>query len=82
MTRELYLLVIEAGQFASYIYIREYSIRQHTSAYVSIRQHTSDLLVIEAGQFASFSCFVFCILTSAYVSIRQRTSAYVSIRQH
>ncbi len=42
---------------------------QHTSAYVSIRQHTSA------------SCRSFH-LGSAYVSIRQHTSAYVSIRQH
>jgi hypothetical protein len=48
------------------------SIRQHTSAYVSIRQHTS------ASAF-----FTTCgdQHTSAYVSIRQHTSAYVSIRQ-
>jgi hypothetical protein len=39
---------------------------QHTSAYVSIRQHTS---VSETS-----SCL------SAYASIRQHTSAYVSIR--
>jgi hypothetical protein len=39
--------------------------RQHTSAYVSIRQHTS----------------VRRQHTSAYVSIRQLTSACVSIRQ-
>jgi hypothetical protein len=42
------------------------SIRQHTSAYVSIRMLT-------AGT-CNFSS------TSAYVSIRQHTSAYVSIR--
>ena len=55
---------------------------QHTSAYVSILQHTS-------GR----TSFVFRILqsrrpepslqhTSAYVSMRQKTRAYVSIRQH
>jgi hypothetical protein len=50
------------------------SIRQHTSAYVSIRQRR-----------ACVSCGLretsVCQHTSAYVSIRQHTSAYVSIRQ-
>jgi hypothetical protein len=48
---------------------------QHTSASVSIRQHTS--------AYACRSCTAQSrILSSAYVSIRQHTSAYVSIRQH
>jgi hypothetical protein len=42
-------------------------IRQHTSAYVSIRQHTSAYVSIRQN-------------TSAYVCIRLHTSAYVSIR--
>jgi hypothetical protein len=41
----------------------------HTSAYVSIRQHTSAYLCRGGGD----------AHTSAYVSIRQHTSAYVSI---
>jgi hypothetical protein len=48
------------------------SIRQHTSAYVSIRQHSY-----------CTKLRTFCTEhTSAYVSIRQHTSAYASIRQH
>jgi hypothetical protein len=46
------------------------SIRQHTSAYVSIRQHPSAYLTrAERSRWAY----------NAYVSIRQHTSAYVSI---
>ncbi len=45
------------------------SIRQHTSAYVQKRQHTA--------WFATWPC-----ARSAYVSIRQHTSAYVQKRQH
>jgi hypothetical protein len=53
------------------------SIRQHMSAYVSIRQHTS------AYVRSAFRLIYVSIRqhTSAYVSIRQHTSAYVSIRQ-
>jgi len=43
--------------------------RQHASAYVSIRQHKSACASIRQH-------------TPAYVSVRQRTSAYGSIRQH
>jgi hypothetical protein len=54
-----------------------YVIRQHASAYVSMRQHTSgrgcEVLVWRCGVSQH---------TSAYVSIRQHTSGYVSIRQH
>jgi hypothetical protein len=42
--------------------------RQHTAAYVSIRQHTSRICT--------------CRDTAASVRIRPHTSAYVSIRQH
>ncbi len=45
------------------------STRQHTSAYVSIRQHTSAYVSIRQH-------------TSAHISTRQHTSAHVSIRQH
>ncbi len=45
-----------------------YSIRQHTSAYVSLLQHTPAYVSI-------------CQHSSAYVSIRQHTSAYVSTAQ-
>jgi hypothetical protein len=64
------------------------SIRQHTSAYVSIRQpsayvsirqHTSAYVSIRQHTSAYVSIRQH---TSAYVSIRQHTSAYVSIRQH
>jgi hypothetical protein len=48
------------------------SIRQHTSAYVSRRQHLS------ASSQRTCSSY---LKTSAYVSIRQHTSALVSIRQ-
>ncbi len=61
-----------------------YSIRQHTSAYVSIRQYTSEV--------APRACYCLCIRehTSAHLSLRLRwrrahclcklhTSAYVSI---
>jgi hypothetical protein len=62
---------------------RRHSMRQHTSAYVSIRQQ---LLAVVAREDR-----VRCSRrhkssirqhTSAYVSIRQHTSEYVSIRQH
>ena len=46
----------------------------HTSAYVSIRQHTSNILRLAHISIRQ--------LTSDYVSIRQHSSAYVSIRQH
>ncbi len=51
------------------------SMRQHTSAYVSIRRTSHKTCT----PFASASIRPH---TSAYVSIRQHTSAYVSIRQH
>jgi hypothetical protein len=59
---------------SAYVSIRQH-IRQRTSAYVSVRQHTS------CGSSARGSPIT-CMHTSAYVSIRQHTSAYVSIRQH
>ncbi len=51
------------------------SIRQHTSAYVSIRQHKAVQMLcgIKKGSRQH---------TSAYVSRRPHTSAYVRIRQH
>jgi hypothetical protein len=48
------------------------SIRQHTSAYVSIRQHTFGSSVMVIVFIAPLTC----------VSIRQHTTAYVSVRQH
>jgi hypothetical protein len=51
-------------------------LRQHTSAYVSIRQHTPE---VEDERVA---CNLHVRRTSAYVSIGQHTSAYVSMRQH
>jgi hypothetical protein len=48
------------------------SIRQHTSAHVSIRQHIGDVEISEL--------FLQVVhVPPAYVSIRQHTSAYVSI---
>jgi hypothetical protein len=64
------------------------SIRQHTSAYVSIRQHESACVSMRQHTSAYVSmrqhasAYVMRPHTSAYVSIRQHTSAYVSIRQH
>jgi hypothetical protein len=64
------------------------SIRQHTSAYVSIRQHTSACVCIRqhasacVNASASSAYVSICQHTSACVSMRQHTSAYVSIRQH
>jgi hypothetical protein len=52
------------------------SIRQHTSAYVSIR-HTDEL----ACPAPTFQASHPAAHTSAFVRIRQHTSAYVSIRQ-
>ena len=44
--------------------------RQHTPAYVSIRQHTQPISIRQHTP------------ASAYASLRQHTPAYVSIRQH
>jgi hypothetical protein len=52
------------------------SIRQHTSAYVSIRQHTS--LSTWKSSRGGYSR----LYQRLHLSIRQHTSAYVSIRQH
>ena len=62
-------------------------LHMHTSAYVSIRQHTSGVYGAEAR--TGFSkpkeprprISTLHMHTSAYVSIRQHTSAYVSIRR-
>jgi hypothetical protein len=51
------------------------SIRQHKSAYVSIRRGSRP-------RGSRIYIYTLCQHTSAYVSIRQHTSAYVSIRQH
>jgi hypothetical protein len=61
------------------------SIRQHTSAYVSKRQHTVCLHTVSACVSIRHTSACVSIRqhnTSAYVSIRQHTSACVSIRQH
>jgi hypothetical protein len=52
------------------------SIRQHTSAYVCIRLHASAYVSIRQHTSAYDIC-QFPSHTSAYVSIRQHTSAYV-----
>jgi hypothetical protein len=73
---------------SAYVSIRQQSsvfvsIHQHTSAYVSL--HVCDLqhglfndACAEGAAYVSIPRYH----TSAYVSIRQHTSAYVSIRQH
>jgi hypothetical protein len=55
------------------------SIRQYTSAYISIRQHTSASAYV--GNIRRDQTQNSLQHTSAYVSIRQHTSAYVSIRR-
>ena len=65
------------------------SIRQHTSAYVRIRQHAVGQLAPTQPSCRNTSTYVsirqhtsaYVSLLSAYISIRQHTSAYVSIRQ-
>jgi hypothetical protein len=52
--------------------------RQHASAYVSIRQHTSAYGIIRTHTLAYVSMRQHA---SSYVRIRTHTSAYVSIRQ-
>jgi hypothetical protein len=53
---------------------------QHTSAYVSIRQHTAASTSLGGLQLPAYVSIR--QHASAYVSIRQHTSGYVSIRQH
>jgi hypothetical protein len=76
---------------ATYVSIRQHtsahvSMRQHTSAYVSIRQHTS--AYISTRQSGCSAGHTRCCkgrsaaASTAYVSTRPHTSAYVSIRQH
>jgi isocitrate/isopropylmalate dehydrogenase len=89
-------LLLECGDLL--LHVTHHLARQHTSAYVSIRQQTSayasirqhrDLLLHvthHLAQCAHVRCCLVRLLrqhASAYVSIiRQHTSAYVSIRQH
>jgi hypothetical protein len=67
---------------AAYLYLAkkaehsDLSIRQQTSAYVSIRQHTLAYEYLAKG--VEYSDLSIRQHTSAYVSIRQHTSAYVS----
>jgi len=57
-------------------------LRQHTAAYVSIRQHTcSATSALHTSAYVSIY-WPTCSATSAYVSSRQHTAAYGSIRQH
>ncbi len=53
----------------------------HTSAYVSIRPHTSAYVWVRDKSVAYDKARMH-LHTYAYVSIRQHTSAYVSIRPH
>ncbi len=57
-------------------------IRQRTSAYVSVRQHTGKLL--DGARKPALSNAIVSIRqhTPAYASIRQHTPAFASIRQH
>jgi pantothenate kinase len=56
----------------------------YVTAYVSIRQHTSAYVSIVEAPTCSPETYdsSLLLLLPAYVSIRQHTSAYVSIRQH
>jgi hypothetical protein len=60
-----------------------HSIRQHTSAYLSIRQHSrgTDVFPRDIRLLPTPSPACIRQHTSAYVSIRQHTSAYLSIRE-
>jgi hypothetical protein len=60
------------------------SIREHTSAYVSIRQRLAcGRLRRRKGRSPSATAYVSIRQhTSAFISMRQHASAYVSIRQH
>ncbi len=79
------VLGVKAQRLVVYILVQGHisSIRQHTSAYVSIRQHTYAHTCGAWGQSAA-PCRIYTSTrphiqhTSAYVSIRQHTSAYVS----
>jgi isocitrate/isopropylmalate dehydrogenase len=57
---------------------RDLQVRQHASAYVSIRQHTSAYVKAVEDQKRDLQVRQHA---SAYVTIRQHTSAYISIRQ-
>jgi hypothetical protein len=77
--RPAYYSCISIRQHASaYVSIRQQSYAD-TSAYVCIRQRTCAELVLERMRHRNAHIRQH---TSAYVSIRQHTSAYVSIRQH
>jgi hypothetical protein len=78
---------------SAYVSIRVPHAGQHTSAYVSICQHTSACLYLPGPRNGGRQLVIFFLEllerqhTSAYVSIRQHTAAYVlrmlvSIRRH
>jgi hypothetical protein len=61
------------------------TIRQHTPAYVSMRQHTGAVASPRGSCYLHPHTPAYVSIrhhTPAYVSIRHHTSAYVSIRQH
>ncbi len=67
--------------------ILEWFLRLHSSAFVCIRQHTSEQRFVKHSRDLLKPCGIILewflrLHSSAYVSIRLRTSAYVSIRQH
>jgi hypothetical protein len=64
---------------SAYISIRQHSIRQHTSAHVTSAYVSIRILTFATRYGTRFSSSISQTHTSAYVSIRQHTSAYVSI---
>ena len=58
------------------------SIRQHTSAYVSIRQHEEQVVVQGVLEVLDDALQRASAIRQHTGRIRQHTSAYVSIRQH
>jgi hypothetical protein len=76
----------------TYIYIAYVSIRQHTSAYVSIRRfhHRCLFLLYQTNLYIYITIYIYIYIYIyihiyiylEYVSIRQHTSAHVSTRQH
>jgi hypothetical protein len=74
--KRLACLYVEGVCHDPFCSLRYACIRQHASAYVSIRQHTSWGRLPRRILFSPLR-----LHTSAYVSIRQHTSAYVSKRR-
>ena len=75
-------LIRDLGGSSSIRVVRSCCIRQHTSAYVSIRSHTRFTPSFLCGGSSIRVARSCCGGVVGGVSVRQRTSAYVSIRQH